>query len=578
MKYNKILTALLSLLFIGTVSCTDEWNDHYRAESLGEGSLWQAISANPDLTNFAKVLKATGYDKSLEGSQVFTVFAPTNDCFTAEQADAVIEKYNTQLAQGLKGEKNAAIKEFVMNHIALYNYSVAPETPDTTIRVMNGKYLSLTHDSFSGKTFTKSNIATGNGVLFTIGETADYVPNIFEYLKMDEDFDSVANFLYMNNPWQFHVEEFQASQSVPGEIINGQQHYLDSVTMVKNELLRMWLDAELNNEDSCYYALFPTNAAWKAQFDENVKYFQYDKQVVDRDSFMYVYPRYNILAGAQFSKTRNPKLGVTEDIDSIVSPLAIAYSLRKIAYGSYDVKKYQWEQPYKEGGIFTGATSTQCSNGVVLKTDEWKINRKTTFLDDIIMEAESNRTLDSLSGATQQAKPAWIMNNVPSDNPFYNKVSNNCFYTLLSTTATLPGVLLDFTNVLSNVKYDMYVVTVPAIAADTLATDTLPTRFAVTLYWHDATGKEVSVKVDDKNGADISYDESARRYTFLTDPTRVHNIKIGTFEFPTCSYGLDEPQVKAYIEVSLRNSDVTKGLYTKNLRIDQIKLVPHVDE
>ena len=104
----------------------------------------------------------------------------------------------------------------------------------------------------------------------------------------------------------------------------------------------------------------------------------------------------------------------------------------------------------------------------------------------------------------------------------------------------------------------MYVVTAPALAGDTLATDTLPTRFGVTLYWHNMEGEEVSKVVGEEDGGESSYDSSTRRNTFLVDPKKVHEIHIGTFEFPTCSYNLKEPQVKALVEINVRSSDVTK--------------------
>lgn len=578
MKYNKIITAMIAFLGFGAMSCTDTWDEHYQSVTMGESNLWETIKSNQDLSNFAKVIEATGYDKSLASSQVFTVFAPTNNKFTEADANAVISEYQAELSQGIKGEKNTAIKEFVMNHIALYNYSIANETADTTIRVMNGKFLPFTNSSFSGKSFTSTNKLTGNGVLFTIDDVANYIPNIFEYTKSDPELDSVQNFLYMSSPYQYHIEEFKETESVPGEIINGKQHYLDSVTVTQNELLNNWLCAKLNNEDSCYYALMPTNKAWKEQYDKNVTLFQYDKNVVGRDSLMWVMPRALILAGMQFSKTSNPLLGITENIDSIVSPLAVAYSDRNNAYGSYDIKPFQYEKPYAQNGIFSTVNSKkECSNGVVLKADEWNVDRRETFLIDIIMEAENRNTLDSLSGETPDNKPSWTSTTVTSDNPFYNKVSNNIYYTLIPANLKAMGALFDFKNVLSNQKYDMYIVTAPAKAGDIMATDTLPTRFGVTLYWHDIDGKEVSKVVDENDGGEISYDSSTRKNTFLVDPTKVHEIHIGTFEFPTCSYLLQEPQVKALVEINVRNSDVTKKIYTKSLRIDQLKLVPHVD-
>lgn len=586
-KYTKNpLMALLSIIIPlgglgGLISCTDTWDEHYQTGVMGEGTLWEAIKNNQQLSNFARVIEATGYNKSLSSSQVFTVFAPTNDAFTDADANEVISQYQAELAKGLKGEKNRAIKEFVMNHIALYNYSIANESPDTTIRMMNGKYLGLTSNTFSGKQFTSTNTITGNGILFTLAEKADYIYNIFEYVKDDPDLDSVSNFLYMTEPFQFHKIVFSPSASVPGDIINGQQHYLDSVTTTSNEILSYWLEALLDEEDSFYYALMPTNKAWKEQYEKNAPLFQYDKQVLGRDSLMCLYPRVNILMGMQFSKTTNPLLGETEAIDSLMSPLAYPYYFyRKMRYGSFDIHPYQFDKPYtKPNGIFTDIKGKKvCSNGVILKTDNWKAKPSDTFLQQIVMEAENSTSLDSLSGATPDAKPSWTYTTVQPENPFYDEVSQHEYNTLIPANLMDMGVLLNFRNVLSNQKYDMYVVTVPATAGDTLATDKLPTRFGVTLYYHDMEGKEVSKEVSDKDGGDISYDSSTRKQTFLTDPTKVHEIHIGTFEFPTCSYGLQEPQVKAYININVRSSDVNKGIYTRTLRIDCIKLVPRKEK
>ena len=578
--------ALLSIIIPlgglgGLISCTDTWDEHYQTGVMGEGTLWEAIKNNQQLSNFARVIEATGYNKSLSSSQVFTVFAPTNDAFTDADANEVISQYQAELAKGLKGEKNRAIKEFLMNHIALYNYSIANESPDTTIRMMNGKYLGLTNNTFSGKQFTSTNTITGNGILFTLAEKADYIYNIFEYVKDDPDLDSVSNFLYMTEPFQFHKIVFSPSASVPGDIINGQQHYLDSVTTTSNEILSYWLEALLDEEDSFYYALMPTNKAWKEQYEKNAPLFQYDKQVLGRDSLMCLYPRVNILMGMQFSKTTNPLLGETEAIDSLMSPLAYPYYFyRKMRYGSFDIHPYQFDKPYtKPNGIFTDIKGKKvCSNGVILKTDNWKAKPSDTFLQQIVMEAENSTSLDSLSGVTPDAKPSWTYTTVQPENPFYDEVSQHEYNTLIPANLMDMGVLLNFRNVLSNQKYDMYVVTVPATAGDTLATDKLPTRFGVTLYYHDMEGKEVSKEVSDKDGGDISYDSSTRKQTVLTDPTKVHEIHIGTFEFPTCSYGLQEPQVKAYININVRSSDVNKGIYTRTLRIDCIKLVPRKEK
>ena len=92
--YNKVIgLALVALTF---TACADTWDDHYdnKGEGMNDASLWQAITQDGNLSNFAKVVQACGYDKALNSSQVFTVFAPTNENFSAQEAEELIAGYN----------------------------------------------------------------------------------------------------------------------------------------------------------------------------------------------------------------------------------------------------------------------------------------------------------------------------------------------------------------------------------------------------------------------------------------------------------------------------------------------------
>ena len=76
----------LAALALPLASCSD-WDDHYDPSTGDEGSkttLWQAISSQSELSNFARVLKGCDYDRNLSGSQTYTVFALTNDGLPAE--------------------------------------------------------------------------------------------------------------------------------------------------------------------------------------------------------------------------------------------------------------------------------------------------------------------------------------------------------------------------------------------------------------------------------------------------------------------------------------------------------------
>ena len=121
-KINKILSDGLMCcgIAVALTACTDSWDDHY--ESLGsgeggvhEGTLWQAITSNPNLSNFAKVVEGCNYVDKLNGSQVFTVFIPTNDHFSeAVFIFIFLEIIKQHGAEGVFTEPHDAIQPFVL--------------------------------------------------------------------------------------------------------------------------------------------------------------------------------------------------------------------------------------------------------------------------------------------------------------------------------------------------------------------------------------------------------------------------------------------------------------------------------
>ena len=578
-------------------ACTDTWDEHYAEVSYGKGSLMQAINDDPNLSNFRTVLQETGYDAALAGSQVFTVFAPTNEYFTESDRDAVIAEYKNYKAQGVKDAKNLAIKEFLQNHIALYNYSVSKESTDSAITMMNGKRVSLSSSAFDGQNYVQSNVQTNNGVLFVIAGQASYNPNIFEYLNKDADLDSVKNFIY-----KYNEEKFMAALSVPGDIVDGKIQYLDSVTVTKNDILSNYqqgLYAEINSEDSTYLFLAPTNEEWDKQLQKNVKFFEYDNQVSEKDSFEYILPRLNIIRGSFFSANENQGLlSSGAALDSVVATTALSYFTRQMMYGSYDKRIYTYMKPFASDGIFAGTQDVVLSNGVVKKSSSWPIKRSQTFMYDIVMEAESSKTLDSLNirstsnprGNTMPAK----YYSVSTGNKFYNKVSGNGYLELTpSGTSPTSNSLFDIYNVLSNVPYDVYVVMAPAEAGDTLASqaERLPTVFRASLQCNGPDGNayymlntgEFSTKYPVyKSAASKTNPNTPNTACWVNglsqkDGVSVDSVYVGRFTFPTCSYDLADAQVKMLIDGRTSSSQVKNGTHTKTLRIDCIIFKPVFD-
>ena len=565
--YNKVLG--LAVAALALVACSDTWDEHYNGGATGvhEGSLWQAIKQDANLSNFASVVEACGYDKSLASSQVFTVFAPTNDNFSASEAQELIEAYNAEKGR-VNDNDNAVIKEFLQNHIALYNYSVSNGSSDS-IAMMNGKFVTLTSSDFGGSSLLSTNQLYNNGVLFTIAGKAEYFPNVFEYLRKDSDLDSLYSFLYNE---RFYRKEFQPEKSVAGDIVDGKTVYLDSVFRQQNDLFDgEFLRANLNIEDSTYWMIAPTNEVWKNLVEEYADYYNYDDKVGDRDSLFYTNTRMAIMRGMVFSRTTLTDAMLAGD--SAVSTNTYAnYTYRRALWGLPELHYYQYN--WQGGnGIFAGTQDVECSNGIVKKATSSVINKYQTFYQWIIVEAEGQGSIRNVSKApvsgseTDSVETVVPMpRHVNPDNEFFGKVWNDGYVEFMPANTTLNHtVTFNIPDVLSNIGYDIYLVTAPALANDSNATDIqrLPTKMRATLGYHDQSG---------------AAKETVLVQTAETTPDVVNYLLLAEdYKFPVCSYGLREPdtQVSLKLETRVLSAEQRNNTYTRTMNIDCILLVPH---
>lgn len=550
----------LPLVGVGIGACSDEWDSHYEAVSTGNATLWETINAQGDMKNFARLLQETGFSTTLNGSQTFTIFAPTDAVFTETECQTLIDSYKKQIAEGRKGEYNTVLKEFIMNHIALYNYSVSSYTSDSIV-LMNGKYQQLSQNKLGDAQFISTNQLTKNGVLFVVDKKIDFSPNIYEYLAKDAELDSVSNFVH-----KYDYMEFSAVESVPGDIVNGKTQYLDSVSVLTNDMF--YYLARINSEDSAYMAFLPTNEVWKYEIEKNQQYYNYDKTVVGRDSLSYIYPRLQILDIAFFSHTINQKM---ETDTSLIAQRAPILTIAKMYEPEYPT--YGWRYIVK-GATGTGIGAKQyycagksevaCSNGEIVKFDNsWPFSNALLKHATINMEGEMSKTLDSVySSSTRPLSYVYV----PMDNPYYDSVSNHAFIEISQRAAAQTQSLFNICNVLSNVEYDMYVVTVPPMAADTV-NEPKCNDFRVTLFYNDEQGKQQSVKYPSKSSA-----------YFEADSICMSKIYIGTMKFPTCSFGLTKPQVKMMIQGFTNPNLVKKGTHVTTTRIDRFIFEPHVNK
>jgi len=542
-KINK--KHLISLSFIichlsfsvALSSCSDEWNDHYEEATTVGGTLWQTIKGNSGLENFASVLEACGYNTVLDGSQTFTVFAPTNEALSASEANELIASFRSQQSAGVRASENTVIRRFIMNHIAQYRYPVSSLT-DQIVTLMNDKYAKLTSNQLGRNTLIEKNTLCDNGLLFTMDSKLDYVPNVLEALDMEEGLDSVYSFLSSHNTY-----EFVEAQSVPGEIVDGVTHYLDSVTVLTNDLLSKY--GRIDSEDSTYWFIAPTNTVWDELVEEYTPYFNYPRNVLQRDSMQYTNTRLAIIGGGFFSRTVNSEVAFR---DSAVSTQALTSEQRQLL-GITD-NYYVYQHPFDEGGVFYGTTDIACSNGNVRKTSTATLSKFQTFMQTISVEAESATSQDTLINAIE---PMTVVQ-VASNNKFYGKVSGDSYVEVnpVNPSARV-AVGFKIPDVLSGVKYNIYAVFAPATAGDSLAIGETEKQLRVLSRIRQA----------DQNGVISS---PPFRYAKSVDGNTVDEVLLqSNVKLTTCSWGLKTPTVR--LELQSNTDGAT-------LRIDRIIFRP----
>ena len=570
--YNKVIGLAVAALTLA--ACSDTWDDHYdkKGEGTNDATLWQAITQNGNLSNFAKVVQGCGFDKSLNSSQVFTVFAPTNDQFSSQEADELIAGYNAEKGK-VNDDDNTVYKEFIQNHIAMYNHSVSPTSNDSLV-LMNGKKTLLTANTFGSNQILTSNQHYSNGVLFTIQGKAKYFPTVFEYLRKDADLDSIASFFYNT---RFYRKEFMPERSVAGGLENGKTVYLDSVFVQQNDLWDM-LWAYTNEEDSTYWQVVPTNQMWKELSEEYESYFNYDKNVPFRDSMAYTLPRLAIVNGTTFSRTMNTDAHLTDS--ALSTSAAEEYNYRNSYWGNKNLHYYQFggkspqntQKPFLTTGIFTDTEDVVCSNGLVKKTNNWKINPLNTFYQWIIIEAENGSSVKEVSKAenstTHEMEPTitGITRRVMNNNRFSGKVWNDAFVEFQQMKTTVNhSVTFNIENVLSNIGYDIYLITAPALANDSNATEAerIPVKMECAIYYHDQNGETQKQNLQS---------------SFTNNPDIVDYILLAEdFKFPTATWGLveAEPQITLELKTKVSSSELRQKKFDRTMRIDCVMLVPH---
>lgn len=545
MKYLKIknsyaLGIIFSLIF--TFSCKDE--DHYEPDPsvTSESSLMSLIKENPELTSFAKIVEGIGYDKILESSESYTVWAPKNE----------------HLANLSFATKEDSLR-FVKNHIARFLYNASGNT-DKTIYMENTKLIKFQGGNnsytFGGVRVDDANIVAKNGVLHIIEDQVKYTPNIWEKME-DEGFDLIRDYLYSETVMDF--DQFAS------KVIDYNEEGLPVYDSVFNESNRFWgiypyafsssrmLRERASNyyrgglysiqrEDSSYTMLLPTNKAWQKAYDERFPYFV-NNRTDNPDSVQNYYTQFAIVQDLVFRGKISPET-------------ATSLESTRIAVLS------------NPADLFRNSILENLSNGWVYITDELKFNPWESWYKSIKVEAEDG-------GLT--IYPAATVSSVRTISDNVGDVSNGQYVYNASIRAGITTTFQEFylPNNLA-AEYNIYCVFIPDIRYPDNANSPKMTKvqFQV-LQLNRETGEYESIK----SGGEVSKgyyikDEATGLASNIVDKENITNMLVyEKFKFPFAFIEEERIPLKLRVETAVtRPPDLSQ--YANRMSIDYILLEP----
>ena len=529
-KYVKShLTALLSIMLplggIGGFSSCSDWDNHYENETASSAdlSLWDAIQQRSDLSDFAQILEntkvfrqhkttAVSYADVLKGGRSFTLFAPVNGTFNK---DSILALLSTA-----KGD-SAVERFFIMNHLSQKLVSV--DGTDKKFHLLNSKNVSFSDNTVNDVTFREWNIHSKNGIMHVMNSQLPYKKTIYETLVSLPQFKSHGEFLA-----SYNEDIFDEDASVSSGVVDGKKVYVDSVMYERNKLINAI--GEINDEDSTYHVVVPTEAGWNKAWKEAMDCFVFPKNNPKADSLQRYYAYRALMDDAVFSETTQPSM-----VDSVRSQWYTRF------YPEYGV----YYKPFSSNGIFGKAKERiNCSNGIIYATDEWGFDPALTYQRKIEVEGEYSSYVTEYSECTM----VWmeVLNSNVSEGR-YMHIKPSTGNKNWSVTYKLNGVVSG--------KYDINVIVLPKSIAG--GENKRPCRFTATINYIDEEGKEQHYVCND--GSAIN-----------SDPYSIDSIKVASFKFPACNYGQTTGQPTITLTCNIRANENSK--YDRNFYLDAIVL------
>ena len=525
MKPSRII--IISLAALSVTACSD-WDDHYESNDGGaQQTLWETLKANPNYSDFCDVLESTrffrhhhrtsvSYARLLQGGQNLTVLAPVNGSFNK---DSLIEL--TQTDQG----DSVVEKFFVRNHISASSSSAIGS--GVQVKLLNTKHITLTDNLAGGVDVTTPNLHAKNGTLHLLGGILPYQYNLYEGLVNRPDMNEVGKTLRV-----YDEDYFNENASIPSGLVDGVPVYVDSVINERNIMLnRLGL---IQNEDSSYIVVSPTNEGWTKAYNEANTYFKYDRSVDKRDSLQHYYTTRAMLQDAIFSNTTQGD---------------ITKELRSPQYDKNEPEYHSFKNPFEPGGILSNVEQKiALSNGVLYQTRDWSYTKENTYFQKLRTEAEYTWLI------TQYNDCSFNSRQLSADS-----ISKNGYLDIVPKTATSNWTMTFRVNNTLSGKYDVCAVLLPKSVANSDDPDLKPCKFKAEIAYTDTTGSTKTF--------------NCKNTTFKSDPLRVDTIVLAKdFQIPTCGYGLNVVKFAVKLQCNILARETSK--YAREMYLDCIYLRP----
>lgn len=584
---------------LAATSCTDYIDYNTVPEAIdpaADKTLWENISANDNLSDFASVLQRVGYDKVLNTPGAYTVWAPINGSFDMDSlsqvSDAKVEK------------------EFLRNVIASYTHR-ENDLNDTIVYMLNGKLLKFSNKntpalSFDGQSILPNSINPAvfnypsvNGLLYNVAVPAAFRYNGYEYISEAADIaNSMATYVK-----KYETIILDEASSIKGDIIDGVQHYDDSVVIVTNTLIEENLRSQINNEDSTYTVLIPTDEAWEKAYKRISSYYKYIPKIAYQDLQSPAVGTNKGTTGtimkADLGKVETTlssapagsEFSTAESYwtDSITKRWITNNLIFSETNGKYNSKLITG-MSFAENDTLYSTTRNYLTNPTLL--DEATIERiklsnghariinrlpftpedtyapviRTSNVGRIVTATGSGYTYERIHKVNLDPKVCVLEEGYPY---------------LTYVKADIPSASnfaaeLDFylNNVLST-TYDIYAVIVPARVEDPTTPDSVckPYTLYFDINYTDASNTQITGRFDGDT-IQVGTAKVKKVEPFLVGDLKVDTVKLGRITFPICYAGTEaKPNIKVMHSVNSFLSSYKKK-YEQVLRVANIILEP----